>query len=503
MKVWHWVVLGVVVLATEVQASELRWHSCQPASAGFQCASLTVPVDYLHPVKKIHLAVTRRLANLPHKKIGTLIVNFGGPWSDDSKKLIKWAPAVNKSILDRFDLVAFAPRGTGLTKITCNTPLNVKLALAQTSTVASFKQYLKLKHQQNQLCQHKVGGLVQHISTNNTIKDLEKLRLALGIKKLNFIGYSYGSKLGALYLQKYPTHVRAMMLDGNMPPGIRADTLIWGDAKAYEKTLYQFFKTCQRSKNCPLHDDPEKDYLLALKLAKTTHIRGNKAIPRLTPGMIRLDTSVVLNFTGPNGTSNAFPQNMFPLLASGIAQVITQHRGDKLADLFVMVAAYDPVQHKADFDVVFPAVMCVDDTHFPSVTYSVQMMQKIQKRYPLIGASIAANLSSLCVGWSIKPTPLPLVNLAKNKIPVLLVANKTDPETPFAWSKTLANSIANSKLLVWNGIGHTAYLNNTTANSCVGQAVASYFINPAATLPKQCSDFANPWVRRDLLLSDL
>ncbi len=198
--------------------SNLSWADC---GDGFQCGTLTVPVDWQHPsTDTIPLAVIRHPAESPTDRLGALVVNYGGPGESGVDYLRATWTRLPDVVRARFDVVSFDPRGTGASRpIDCvdDALLDLSTALpAIPSTAAQLDAVHKYSATFAAGCEQRMGAYVGQVGTRNAARDLEALRLALGEPKLTYLGYSYGTILGITYAQMFPTTIRAMVLDG--PP---------------------------------------------------------------------------------------------------------------------------------------------------------------------------------------------------------------------------------------------------------------------------------------------
>ncbi|MCW3050722.1 MAG: hypothetical protein JWO74_5006, partial [Solirubrobacterales bacterium] len=229
----------------------LKWHACANA-AGFQCASASVPKDYAFPGKaKIRLALTRLPATDRRHRIGSVFVNFGGPGASGVDTLQASRKGFG-SLNDRFDIVGFDPRGVGQSKpsIDCKVnqetqgiyrhPFTTPQNLDVSALVRGDEAYIRR-------CVARNRSILPYVSTANVARDMDLLRAAVGDKKLTYLGFSYGTFLGATYESMFPTHYRALVLDGALDADQYVNHPTEGlqeQSAAFELALSRFFEAC-------------------------------------------------------------------------------------------------------------------------------------------------------------------------------------------------------------------------------------------------------------------
>ena len=218
-------------------APALAWKPCaDPSQPGFQCATLRVPLDYDDPDgRTIRLAVIRHRATDRRHRIGTLFFNFGGPGGPGAALLPQALPQVPEAVRARFDIASWDPRGVGKsTAVHCFASPEAESAFLDDMVVsrsfpvgsAEMGAWLDLYRQFGDRCGQQNGDLLRHISTADTARDLNRLRRAVGDRRLNYDGLSYGTFLGATYANLFPDRVRALVFDANVPPKAYANPQI-------------------------------------------------------------------------------------------------------------------------------------------------------------------------------------------------------------------------------------------------------------------------------------
>src|SRR6476619_5345369 len=264
------VVDGRAVISAPRPGSPIQWAACKAAAsdetrlpAGAECGMLSVPVDYAKPDGDVAQMAMIRFKATGHK-IGSLVINPGGPGESGVEAAASMAATLPSSVRERFDLVGFDPRGVAnsMPAAWCNSDAdNDRLRADPTVeyTQAGVDHIEKENKEFVQRCVDKMGTeFLANLGTANVAKDLDAIRAGLGDEKLTYLGYSYGTRIGALYAEAYPDKVRAMILDGAIDPN--ADQIEEGirQAAAFQKAFDNYAAECAKSPDCPLGTDPAK-----------------------------------------------------------------------------------------------------------------------------------------------------------------------------------------------------------------------------------------------------
>ncbi|WP_255953297.1 alpha/beta hydrolase [Streptomyces odontomachi] len=235
---------------------KLSWHPC--AAPGFECATMKAPLDYDKPGSgDVGLAVARKKATGPGKRIGSLLVNPGGPGGSAIGYLQAYAAVgYPAQVRARYDMVAVDPRGVDHSEpVTCLDGRQMD-AYTQTDTtpddqrerdrlVAAYKTFAAA-------CAQHSAKILGHVSTVEAARDMDVLRAALGDRKLTYVGASYGTFLGATYAGLYPQRVGRLVLDGAMDPSLSARRMNLGQTAGFETAFRAFAQDCAKRSDCPL-----------------------------------------------------------------------------------------------------------------------------------------------------------------------------------------------------------------------------------------------------------
>ena len=439
----------------------------RPLSYG--CGRLRVPLDYRDPSRKaIDLLLVRvRLAG-QQKRIGSLVVNPGGPGASGADAAIGLGLSLPTDVLKRFDVVGFDPRGVGLSApVECiSDQLKDQSLQLDPDARDAFAAQVKLAGQVSSNCVAKYGDDLQHYNTEETARDLDLVRQAVGDTRLTYLGYSYGTRLGSVYAQLFPKRVRALVLDGAVDPKAGELASAQTQAAGFERAFDQFAGDCKtRNAACLIGPDPRATVNRILAEARRSPIPGGSGGRKATAGPVLL--AIV---------SALYDRGDWAELESALADA---DNGNS-SGLFTLADRYnerDDKGHYTNLADANTAINCADTAEkVPDATVR-RALTSWRKQYPLFGSSLALGLLT-CQQWRAPREPLPAVRAA-GAPPVLVIGTVNDPATPYASAKVLARTLASARLLTWRGEGHTAY----PKTRCVTAAVDAYLVNlklPAA-----------------------
>ena len=450
-------------------AQKLQWRPC---NNGFQCARLLVPFDYSRPAwRRFSLPVIKLPAGDPARRIGSLVINPGGPGASGIAYALDATKAVSAAVRARFDVVGFDPRGVAGSEpaIQCLTGPQLDRFFATSDDPDTKAQVATIVAQSKLFargCEQRSGALLPYVGTRNAARDLDVLRAALGDAKLTYLGKSYGTYLGAWYAQLFPSRVRALVLDGAVDPDESAFSMNVVQAQGFEVALRSFTANCVRLPGCPLGNGTVSAGIARLQglLNQTTsrpltsQIAGQPADSAMLLGGVSfaLYSKSFWRYLRA-GLTDAFAGNgtLMVLLADSLVQRQQTGQYTNLMDAFM-------------------AVSCIDRPWPRSLGAWSAAAAAAAKAAPQFGA--AEMWGSLpCAFWPV-PAAATVPLRAPGAPPILVVGTTRDPATPFRWAQALARDLSSGVLLGWNGDGHTAYLEGST---CVDTAVDRYLISLA------------------------
>jgi pimeloyl-ACP methyl ester carboxylesterase len=446
----------------------LAWGPCGDGAAGWECATLAVPRDYADPTgPTIDVALTRLRAGSPARRIGALVVNPGGPGGGAVSFLHGYAAAFfPDETRARFDLIGFDSRGVEASgQIDCRADLDTYDALDPSpDNAAEWQAWLAGGRDYAAACAANAGALLPFMGTENVVSDMERVRVALGEEKLSFLGFSWGTNLGARYADRYPDRVRAFALDSPLLTFSDVAGLLPQWVSGYERSFDVFLADCAAAQTCPFHagGNPGAAYdALMTKLDATPLEVGGKGAARQVGQHAVLDA---VDDLLSNPTT-------WPRLASALAAAAG---GDGSA---VLALADERNGRQADGTYgpgysVFLAVSCLDFpvTHDPAAFEA--LATKAAVIAPRLGAYYATQIVP-CVYWPTPPTPAAAPPVAHGAPPILLVGATLDTRDPYQWALDMAGQLESAVLLTREGTGHTSY----ALSACAEDAINAYLLD--------------------------
>jgi pimeloyl-ACP methyl ester carboxylesterase len=449
-------------------AQRLDW---QPCDDGFQCARLLVPFDYNRPDgRRFSLPVIRLPATDPSRRIGALVVNPGGPGGSGVQYALGARSEFPAAVRARFDIVGFDPRGVGASEpaLTCMTGPELDQYFATDDEPANAAQLAEVIRESKLYaarCEQRSAALLPYVGTQNAARDLDVLRSALGQSQLTYLGKSYGTYLGAWYAQLFPTHVRALVLDGAVDPDTPSLADDITQAEGFQVAFRSFAAWCLASAPCPL---PSVNAGVTKTQALITRANATPLASQLGDGQVA-DGAMLLNGIAAALYSTAY----WPDLKIGLTGAFAGN-GTVLVELANLLYERNPngtYTNLADADT---AISCLDRPWPHSLDAFQSAAAAAARVAPLFGAPIVWG-SLACAYWPVPAYPLPRIRAAGAR-PILVVGTLRDPATPYRQAQALAADLASGVLLGWDGDGHTAY---GEGSACVDTIVNDYLIDLA------------------------
>ncbi|MEV6727791.1 MULTISPECIES: alpha/beta hydrolase [unclassified Streptomyces] len=449
---------------------KLSWRDC--GVPGFQCATMKAPLDYAHPEsgQDVDIAVARRQAAGPGKRLGSLVVNPGGPGGSGIGYLQAYAgigyPAPVRA---QYDMVSFDPRGVDRSSpVQCltgpemdkftqvdQTPDN---AAERAELVAAFKEFAAG-------CQTRSQRVLPHVSTVEAARDMDVLRAVLGDEKLTYVGASYGTLLGATYAELFPGRVGRLVLDGAIDPSRPALDLNRDQTGGFETALRSFTKDCAKQPDCPLgKGGPEA---MAGQLQEFFRKADAQPVPSGDPDRPLGESLATTGVIAALYDESAWPQ---------LREALTAAMNGDGSGLLALADSYyerEPDGKYANLMFANAAVNCLDQPPAFTGPEAVDTaVPSFQKASPVFGAGLAwASLN--CTYWPVKATGTAGALTAKGAPPIVVVGTVRDPATPYKWAQALAQQLDSGVLLTYDGDGHTAY---GRGSACIDTAINKYLL---------------------------
>jgi pimeloyl-ACP methyl ester carboxylesterase len=447
----------------------------QPCRGDFECATLTVPIDYADPSgETIDLALLKDPADEPADRVGSLVVNPGGPGAPGTSYAENSSFAFRDVIRNDFDIVGFDPRGTGASDpVDCVSDQQLDELVASDpdpDTPDEVTQFASDYDTFFQGCVANSDSLIGHVTTVEAARDMDVLRAALGEASMLYFGASYGTKLGATYADLFPDKVGRLVLDGAVDLSIDSRQLSLQQAGGFEVALRAYVQNCVDNGDCFLDDTVEA---------------GLTTIQDLIAG---IDAKPLPTRDGDRqlAVGNAFYGLVAPLYNRDYWTILDQALqsaldGDgslllKLSDLYE--SREDDGTYSDNSAEAILAINCLDDPYSITVDQVPEQIPDFEKASPTFGEVFAWGLTN-CHGIKVQRSePAPVID-APGAAPIVVVGTTRDPATPYQWAVHLADQLDSGVLVSRDGDGHTGY---NAGNECVDTAIESYLVD--GTLPQ-------------------
>ncbi|MEV0758880.1 alpha/beta hydrolase [Nocardia sp. NPDC050435] len=437
--------------------------------ADLSCARMEVPLDYQRPDgRTAQIALLKVPARGP--KIGSLVLNPGGPGGAGMSLAVAAAKLwADNPITERFDLIGFDPRGVGASTpaVDCFGDADydagqVALPMASVPGRWTAEETRALMDR----CAQRSGGLevFSHLGTRDAARDMDVLRAAVGDDKLSYAGLSYGTRLGAVYAEMFPQHVRALVLDGAVDPLIGTVPRRIQQFTAFQRSFEKMAADCATRPGCALGTDPAKATETFLAITRPLIDR-----PVPAGNGRQLDFAAAVGGVG----AGLYDASAWPAIQQGIAEIATG-RGDillGLGDAFSGRGADGrwPNMLEANY-----AINCLDEER-RTPEQETELRRRILAVAPFVDPGTGADgARDGCEFWPVAPTlGYPHATGIENLPAPLIVSTTGDPATPHSGGISLAETLRGALLTV-EGEQHTASL---AANPCVDAAVADYLVD--------------------------
>jgi pimeloyl-ACP methyl ester carboxylesterase len=442
----------------------LSWQPC-PVATSFDCATLRVPVDWQHPGgATVGLAVIRQRASDPARRIGSLVVDPGGPGGSGLDYVQQGSGQFSAGLLARFDLVSWDPRGVGQSHpVRCDAALldnPVSLfptSQAELSALKTYNQKLLTS------CRAGTGPLYDHLDSASNARDLNALRAALGENKLSFFSISYGTLVGEQYAELFPHHIRAMALDSNEDHSVGALAWVTRLSRAQEQSYSQFADWCGRTPACALYSRDARSVLDQLYARAQ---QGTIAVPGFPDNAITPE--ILIDFIrGELGGIAKWPD-----LAQNLLAVLEEPTTTTIAGPSAS-ARPSTVDTSTSEEATKTAIFCEDHQWDASSLTDLDALRQAMARVAAHTHLSTTGFKDVtgCLGW-----PHPVANrqhalVVRDAPPILMVNSRYDVATPYPGALAAAKQVGPSAiLLTYDGTSHVDY----EETGCVRTAVDRY-----------------------------
>ncbi|MDP4501809.1 alpha/beta fold hydrolase [Nonomuraea turcica] len=442
----------------------ITWEECEEEPT-VECGTLTVPIDWSKPNGlTVDLALARRKAIDPSARIGSLLINPGGPGNSGVKDMLRSA-GFSEDVQRRFDIVGYDPRGVARSgSVTCSASVYNQMPSPVMTSQADYDKWVAFNKKLHADCRKLTGPLYDHIDSANVARDMDAIRAALGEDKLTSYGVSYGTLAQQMYAELFPNRVRAMVLDGNMDHSLNVKAFQVTDAAAVQDSFDEFVAWCDRDTDCVLHGrDVRALWKGLLKKADRGELHWPGVNDRPVSAHNLLWLGVVLN------EAPAWRQE---------AKVLLALAGGPVPDDMPGPPGNGPVNgESAELPI---AILCED----------FNLSLRNYNEY----ADVMRSSNAVAPDMRYNPMPMgdmPIcqghpVNNPQHRLrytgsaPLLVGTSMHDPDTPYQWSANVARQLGpKARLLTYEGWGHGIY----RVTQCTRAAMDSYLIS--LTVPAQ------------------
>lgn len=453
-------------------AQGVTWDACW---GQFECAEIEAPLDWENPsAGEVTLSMIRSKVNRP---LGSLLVNPGGPGGSGVDYVVNAFTFLGtEKLRDSYSIVGFDPRGVGESSaVTCSDrKLKDELLYAQSpheyGSAADLARAEDLITQFAQNCAASSGEILPYVDTVSAARDLDLMRHLLGDEQLNYLGFSYGTKLGATYAALYPDRVGRMVLDGAIDPRVSEEEQLIAQAAGFELAFTNYVKNCLARSDCPLTGTVDQ------------------ALTQVANLLSRLETETIRTDLGrPLTLSGGFTGIIAALYSTANWQYLTQglteaFEGDGTTLLFLADFYNDRSQsgsYESNLIEANIAINCADGRFSRDAAVVEQTNAALIEAAPLFGRYFQ-NPQVSCSGW-VEPRQVPMLDYSLGLAnPILVLGTTGDPATPYQQAVALAELMSGATLITYQGDGHTVYAG---LSDCVDKLVDDYFIGgkvPAA-----------------------
>ena len=462
----------------------IDWKDCSNETTTFQCGTVTVPLDYDHPDgQTITIALKKLPASDGNAEHGSLFLNPGGPGGSGVAMMQVMAPMLTEETRGAYDIIGFDPRGVGQsTPITCWTNDEIEQYLANPSDDAGPTDPLKGVTYKNVAAQNKIDRgtanaarcaqhsqvpeLLDHVGTRDVARDLDILRATNSNTKLNYLGISYGTRIGAIYADLFPGHVGRVVLDSAVDPSKREIDSITETVAFKEGVLREYVEHCQAQDGCPLTGSTDE---AVAQLA--AFVDGLDKNPLTAP-----DSDATINTQDATAIiqQHAVAQPNWDALTAMLTPAMTNHDGTLMVKAKQNSSDLSPettveeVVSQANEQIMLAAVICNDNPDAGSTASDWDAQTAAEKKsYPFFGGTSSA-MDAYCRGWGHQGKTPPQETRAKGSDPILVVGITGDVQTLYSWAQSLAGQLDNGHLFTIKGYGHGGAIGSCATATTIG-----------------------------------
>lgn len=440
----------------------VAWTEC----GEFECATFEVPLDYDDPAAaSITLAMKRLPASGRGERLGSLVINPGGPGVAAMPYVDAASSIFTADVRAAYDIVGLDPRGVGESApIECvdDQRIDELRAAVYPETPEGLAALRADIAEFAAACAENSAEVLGHVDTVSAARDLDVLRALLGQERLDYLGFSYGTLLGATYAGLFEERTGRLVLDGGLDPALSLGEVAAGQAEGFEGALRAYAEDCLPSRGCPLSgsvDDAMSQIDRFLELLVGTPLPTGS------------DRELTQSLAVDGILYTLYDDALWPVLTEALTAAMRQDDGSVLLYLadFSIEREADGT-YASNLWAAFQAITCVDHPVDATLEDMDAEAARLADVAPTLGPFFAYSELG-CEGWPVDPVGEPGPVSAPGAAPILVIGTTGDPATPYAWSQALAEQLTTSALLTYDGEGHTAYMRS---NTCITDAVDGF-----------------------------
>ena len=438
------------------------WSTC---GDGLECAYVEVPLDYGNvDSERISIFVAKHPATDPDKRIGSLLVNPGGPGFGGAVLAERADNIYGSNVLAAFDIIGFDPRGTGQSSpaIDCIDDYDAFFAGGDITPddEAERQEAVDSARDFTDACFERNGDLLPHVGTNNVARDMDMIRRSLGEDKISYFGFSYGSELGAVWATMFPHTVRAAVLDGATDPEASGIEGALQQNIGFETSIDTFLAQCSDDRSCAFHNDGDAEGAfdrLMLDLDENP-IRTVAGRPNLTRGMALTAVAQAM-----------YSSSYWDTLARALSDAQDQD-GAGLLDLFDDYFRRRPDGSYGNELEAFINILCADDPERMTIEQADANTARFNEAAPRFSPGTVGDYT--CVFWP--PALDPRVEITgRGAGPIVVVGTTGDSATPLEGTRNMARVLEDGRLVVVTAEQHTGYI----SDACAQKLVDTYLVD--------------------------
>jgi pimeloyl-ACP methyl ester carboxylesterase len=443
-------------------ADPFGWEELYP---GVETGLLEVPVDYEDPDgPTFELFVARRLADDQANRIGSLLVNPGGPGFGGSDFAIYADQVYDEALLERFDIVGWDPRGTGLSEPAIDCIDDYDRYFASTDITpdddAERQEIIDLAEEFTDACVTNNEDYFAFVGTNNSARDIDAIRRALGEDEISYFGFSYGSELGATWATLFPDTVRAAVLDGASDPNADGLEGSLQQAAGFEGTLTTYLAGCSADPECAFHNDGDAEGAFDTLMESL----DEEPIPS-TPGRPDVTRGVALQAVG----QAMYSESLWAQLSDALVAA-QEGEGAGLLELYDQYFQRQPDGTWGNELEAFQTISCMDDGQRLTIEEEDATAPQFQEVAPRFAPGTTG--SYFCTFFP--PALDPRVEITgAGAGPIVVIGTTGDAATPLESTRAMAETLEEGRLVVVTADQHTGY----NLNDCVNDVVHEYLID--------------------------